>query len=60
MTVSPLAGKPAEPSMLVDVPRPIRAYYAEAPAKSQHMGKTYCFCAPACKGGGTCKCHSSC
>jgi phosphoglucomutase len=31
MNVSPLAGKPAEPSMLVNVPRLITAYYAERP-----------------------------
>jgi phosphoglucomutase len=34
MTVSPLAGKPAEPSMLVNVPRLIRAYYTEVPDPS--------------------------
>jgi phosphoglucomutase len=31
MNVSPLAGKPAEPSMLVNIPRLITAYYAERP-----------------------------
>jgi phosphoglucomutase len=31
MNVSPLAGKPAEPGMLVNVPRLITAYYTEAP-----------------------------
>jgi phosphoglucomutase len=31
MTVSPLAGKPAEPWMLVNIPRLITAYYAEHP-----------------------------
>src|SRR5580704_17017798 len=31
MNVSPFAGKPAEPSMLVNVPRLITAYYAERP-----------------------------
>ena len=31
MKVSPFAGKPAEPSMLVDVPRLVTAYYTEAP-----------------------------
>ena len=31
MSVSPLAGKPAEPSMLVDVPRLVTAYYSEQP-----------------------------
>jgi phosphoglucomutase len=31
MKVSPLAGKPAEPSMLVDVPKLITAYYTEVP-----------------------------
>jgi phosphoglucomutase len=31
MNVSPLAGKPAEPSMLVNVPRLVTAYYAETP-----------------------------
>ncbi len=31
MTISPLAGKPAEPGMLVNVPRLITAYYSEAP-----------------------------
>src|SRR5277367_1292707 len=34
MKVSPLAGKPAEPSMLVNVPKLITAYYAEAPDPS--------------------------
>ena len=31
MKVSPLAGKPAEPSMLVNVPKLITAYYTEVP-----------------------------
>jgi phosphoglucomutase len=31
MKASPFAGKPAEPSMLVDVPRLITAYYTEVP-----------------------------
>src|SRR5262245_16352034 len=31
MAVSPLAGKPAEPGMLVDVPRLVAAYYTEPP-----------------------------
>jgi phosphoglucomutase len=31
MTTSPAAGKPAEPGMLVNVPRLITAYYTEAP-----------------------------
>ena len=31
MKVSPYAGKPAEPSMLVNVPRLVTAYYAETP-----------------------------
>ena len=31
MNVSPLAGKPANPSLLVDVPRLITAYYAQTP-----------------------------
>ena len=30
MKVSPLAGKPAEPSMLVNVPKLITAYYTES------------------------------
>ncbi len=34
MNVSPLAGKPAEPSMLVNVPRLVTAYYAETPDSS--------------------------
>jgi phosphoglucomutase len=34
MKVSPLAGKPADSSMLVDVPRLITAYYAEMPDPS--------------------------
>src|SRR4051812_21349024 len=34
MNVSPLAGKPAEPSMLVNVPRLVTAYYAETPDAS--------------------------
>ena len=34
MEVSPKAGKPAEASMLVDVPRLVTAYYAEAPDHS--------------------------
>lgn len=31
MKVSPFAGKPAEPSMLVNVPKLIAAYYAGRP-----------------------------
>jgi len=31
MNISPLAGKPAEPAMLVNVPRLVTAYYAEHP-----------------------------
>jgi phosphoglucomutase len=31
MKISSLAGKPAPPAMLVDVPRLITAYYTEAP-----------------------------
>src|SRR4030042_4815139 len=31
MKVSPLAGKPAEPSMLVNVPKLVTAYYTEIP-----------------------------
>lgn len=31
MSLSPLAGKPADPSMLVNVPKLITAYYAEKP-----------------------------
>src|SRR5262245_51419023 len=31
MAISPLAGKPATPGMLVDVPRLIAAYYTEPP-----------------------------
>ena len=34
MNVSPLAGKPPEPSMLVDVPKLITAYYSEIPDAS--------------------------
>jgi phosphoglucomutase len=34
MTVSPLAGKPAEPSMLLNVPRLITAYYTDLPDPS--------------------------
>jgi phosphoglucomutase len=34
MEVSPFAGKPAEPSMLVNVPRLVTAYYAETPDAS--------------------------
>jgi hypothetical protein len=30
MPVSPYAGKPAEPSMLIDVPQLVTAYYSEA------------------------------
>ncbi len=31
MQINPLAGKPAEPSMLVNVPRLVTAYYTEVP-----------------------------
>jgi phosphoglucomutase len=31
MKVSPFAGKPAEPAMLVNVPKLITAYYTEVP-----------------------------
>src|SRR5215472_12670068 len=34
MTTSPLAGKPAPPSLLVDVPKLITAYYVEIPDPS--------------------------
>src|SRR5664279_90324 len=34
MNVSPSAGKPAEASMLVNVPRLVTAYYTEAPDPS--------------------------
>jgi len=34
MKVSPFAGKPAEPSMLVNVPELISAYYKESPDPS--------------------------
>src|SRR5665213_3187860 len=34
MTISPLAGKPAPASMLVNVPRLVTAYYAERPDPS--------------------------
>jgi phosphoglucomutase len=34
MNVSPFAGKPAEPSMLVNVPRLVTAYYTETPDPS--------------------------
>ena len=34
MTISPRAGKPAEPEMLVNVPRLVTAYYAEVPDPS--------------------------
>jgi phosphoglucomutase len=34
MTISPRAGKPAEPGMLVNVPRLVTAYYAEIPDPS--------------------------
>jgi phosphoglucomutase len=34
MNINPLAGKPAEPSMLVDVPRLVTAYFAERPDAS--------------------------
>jgi len=34
MNISPFAGKPADPSMLVDVPRLVTAYYTQAPDPS--------------------------
>ena len=34
MNVSPLAGKPAEPALLVNVPRLVTAYYSETPDAS--------------------------
>jgi phosphoglucomutase len=34
MKISPFAGKPAEESMLVNVPRLVTAYYAETPDPS--------------------------
>jgi len=34
MKISPLAGKPAEPSVLVNVPRLVTAYYTEVPEPS--------------------------
>jgi phosphoglucomutase len=34
MEISPLAGKPAEPDILVTVPKLVTAYYAEIPEPS--------------------------
>jgi phosphoglucomutase len=34
MIISPLAGKPTKPEMLVDVPKLVTAYYAETPDPS--------------------------
>jgi phosphoglucomutase len=34
MEVSPLTGKPAEPEMLVDMPKLVKAYYTETPDPS--------------------------
>jgi phosphoglucomutase len=34
MKISPIAGKPAEPSMLINVPKLVTAYYAEVPDPS--------------------------
>src|SRR5512135_1230138 len=34
MKISPLAGKPAEPAMLVNVPKLVTAYYTEVPEPS--------------------------
>jgi len=34
MKVSPFAGKPAEPSMLVNLPKLVTAYYTEVPDPS--------------------------
>ena len=34
MEISPLAGKPADPSILIDVPRLVAAYYAMRPDPS--------------------------
>jgi phosphoglucomutase len=31
MEVSPFAGKPAEPAMLINVPKLVTAYYTEVP-----------------------------
>src|SRR5436305_3152490 len=31
MNISPMAGKPADPSMLVDIPKLVTAYYVERP-----------------------------
>ena len=31
MQVTPLAGQPAPPSRLVNIPRPVTAYYTECP-----------------------------
>ncbi|MCE5334422.1 MAG: phosphoglucomutase, alpha-D-glucose phosphate-specific, partial [Desulfobacteraceae bacterium] len=35
MPVSPLAGKPAQPSMLVDIPKLVTAYYTHRPDPSE-------------------------
>ena len=37
MKVSPLAGKPTESSLLVNVPRLITAYYVISPWQAQHF-----------------------
>jgi len=34
MKASPFSGKPADPSMLVNIPRLVTAYYTEVPAPS--------------------------
>jgi hypothetical protein len=41
MKVSPFAGKPAELSMLVDVPKLITAYYTEVPDPSVPAQRVY-------------------
>ena len=42
MKVSPLAGKPAEPFMLVNVPKLITAYYTEVPDPSMPEQRVSC------------------
>ena len=37
MEVSPLAGKPADPSILINVFKLVSAYYSEKPAPILHM-----------------------
>ena len=47
MAVHPLAGKPAPPSSIVNVPRLVTAYFAERPDPHERSERALCSTTPA-------------